>query len=451
MTGASSFSKKAARFFDFQLLQTNWRTETLAGVTTFVTMSYILVVNPAILSNAIFINEPGDLFAELAIATALSSAIATAIMGLYAKLPFALAPGMGINAYFAFTVVLGIGVDWRAALGAVLVEGLIFIGLTLTKVRSQIIAVIPNCIKHATTAGIGLFIAYIALQSAGLIVSNEATVTGLGNFQTGKSAIALLGIVITTALVARRVTGALLWGILATALFAWSLGIAELPQGIVALPTFPTDLFGQAFIGLNGLWRINLADAASIVFVLLFVDLFDTIGTVAGLGSKAGYINEEGQFPGVEKALMADAIGTTAGAVLGTSTVTTYIESAAGILSGGRSGFTAVIVALLFMGSILFIPLLAGIPSFASVPALIIVGSLMMSGVVNINWEDPAEAIASFLTILIMPLSFSIAEGIAVGLITYPLIKLFQGKGHEVSWGLWILAALFTVRYILNL
>ncbi len=449
-TPLSPVLRKAALFFDFHRLGTNWRTETLAGITTFATMAYILVVNPTILSNAIFLDRPGDLFGELAIATALSAAIATAMMGLYANLPFGLAPGMGLNAYFTFAVVIGIGVDWRAALGAVLIEGLIFILLTLTSVRSQLIAIIPNCIKHATTTGIGLFIAYIALQGSGLIVSNAATITSLGDLQVGKSAITLLGIVITAALIARRVTGALLWGILATALFAWGFGIADLPQGVVALPRFPVNLFGQAFTGLSALWRVNFVDAASIVFVLLFVNLFDTVGTLTGLGVKSGYIDEQGNFPGMEKALMADAVGTTAGAVLGTSTVTTYVESAAGTLVGGRSGFTAVVIALLFAVSILFIPLMAGIPVFASAPALIIVGSLMMSGVRYINWDDPAEAIASFLTILIMPLSFSIAEGIAAGLITYPLIKLFQGKGREVSWGLWTLAALFVARYALK-
>ena len=443
----SSFPQKAARFFEFQRLHTSWRTEILAGVTTFITMAYILVVNPAILSDAIFLNQPGDLFGELAIATALAATIATAIMGFYAKLPFALAPGMGLNAYFTFSVVLGLGVDWRAALGAVFIEGLIFIVLTVTKVRSQIIAVIPDCIKHATTAGIGLFIAYIALQGSGLIVSNEATVSGLGNFQTGQSAVVLLGLIITAALVARRITGALLIGILATAVFAWVFGIAELPEGIAAFPAFPADLFGQAFTGLGMLGQVGLLEAANIVFVLLFVDLFDTIGTLSGLGAKSGYIDESGRFPGSEKAMMADAVGTTAGAVLGTSTVTTYIESASGIAEGGRSGFTAVVVAALFALSMLFTPLLAGIPGFASAPALIIVGSLMVSGVRFINWDDPAEAIASFLTIVIMPLSFSIAEGIAMGLIAYPIIKLFQGKGRDVSWGLWILAAVFMARY----
>lgn len=442
--------QKAARFFEFQRLGTNWRTERLAGVTTFVTMAYILVVNPLILSNAIYLEEQGDLFNELVIATAISAAIATAIMGLYAKLPFGLAPGMGINAYFTFTVVLGIGVDWRAALGAVFVEGLVFIALTVTGVRSRIIALIPNGIKHATTAGIGLFITYIALRNAGLVVDNEATLTGLGNFQAGSSIVALIGLALTAALVVRRIPGALLWGILSTALLAWITRITDWPLGIVALPTVPTHLLGQAFTGLGALWRVNFVDAASIIFVLLFVDLFDTVGTLAGLGVKAGYVNEDGRFPGVEKAMMADAVGTTSGAILGTSTVTTYIESAAGISEGGRSGFTAIIVSALFAASIFFIPLLAGIPSFASAPALIIVGSLMMTGVKHIQWEDPAEAIACFLTIVMMPLSFSIAEGIAMGLIAYPLLKLCQGKAKNVPWGLWILAALFVGRYALS-
>lgn len=447
MTRSLSFPDKAARFFNFQTLRTNWRTETLAGVTTFVTMAYILVVNPAILSNAIFLDTPQDLFGELAIATAFSAAIATAIMGLYAKLPFGLAPGMGINAYFAFTVVLGIGVSWRAALGAVFIEGLIFILLTISGIRAKIIAIIPDCIKQATTAGIGLFIAYIALQGAGLIVPSEATLTELGSFQSAQSAVVLLGIFVTAVLIARRVTGALLWGIFATAIFAWAIGLAPLPEGILAVPAFPSDLFGQAFAGLGTLWRIPFIETISILFVLLFVDLFDTIGTLAGLGAKAGYVDSEGRFPGVEKAMMADAVGTTAGAILGTSTTTTYIESAAGISEGGRSGFTAVVVAALFALSTLFIPLMQGIPSFASAPALIIVGSLMASGMRNINWDDPAEGIASFLTILVMPLSYSIAEGLAVGLITYPLIKLFQGKGKEINVGLWILAAIFIARY----
>jgi AGZA family xanthine/uracil permease-like MFS transporter len=259
---------------------------------------------------------------------------------------------------------------------------------------------------------------------------------------------ALLGLAITAALFARRLAGALLWGILATALLAWLWGIAPWPSGLVALPQAPASLFGQAFVGLGDLLRMNVWQMVSIVFVFLFVDLFDTIGTLTGLGSKAGYIDDQGHFPGVEKAFMADAVGTTAGAILGTSTVTTYIESAAGIAEGGRSGLTAVVAALLFLLALFFIPLFSGIPAFATAPALLLVGVMMMSGARLINWEDPAAAIAAFLTIILMPLSFSIAEGLAMGLIAYPLIKAFQGKLADTTLGMWILAALFILRYL---
>lgn len=437
-----------AQFFQFDRLRTNLRTELLAGLTTFVTMAYILIVNPAILSNAIFRQASGDLFAELVMATGLSAAIATLIMGLYAKLPFGLAPGMGINAYFAFTVVLGLGIDWRVALAAVLIEGLIFILLTVTQLRSRIITAIPPAIKHATTAGIGLFIAYIGLKSAGLIVASEATLTTLGDLRSPQTAVPLLGFGIMAALFARRVAGALLWGIVGTALLAWLLGIAAWPTGFAALPQLPVDLLGQAFVGLGALLRGNFWEMLSIIFVFLFVDLFDTIGTLTGLGTKAGYIDRDGQFPHVEKAFMADAIGTTAGAILGTSTVTSYIESAAGIAAGGRSGLTAVVVAVLFLLSLLLIPFFQAIPPFATAPALILVGVLMMSSAKLIDWEDPAAAIAGFLTISIMPLSYSIAEGLAVGLIAYPLVKAFQGKIGETTVGMWILASIFLLRYI---
>jgi len=437
-----------ANFFNFDGLRTDLRTEVLAGITTFVTMAYILIVNPGILSEAVFLNESGDLFGELAMATALSAAIATLIMGLYAKLPFVLAPGMGINAYFAFTVVLGLGIDWRVALAAVFIEGIIFIALTVTNLRSKIVEAIPEAVKHATTAGIGMFIAYIALKSAGIIVASEATFTTLGDLRSPQTAVSLLGLVITAALFARRVTGALLWGIIATAGFAWLFGVAPWPEGVVGIPQAPVDLFGQVFVGLGELFRINFWEMVSIIFVFLFVDLFDTIGTLTGLGAKAGYIDEDGKFPGVEKAFMADAVGTTAGAVLGTSTVTTYIESASGIFEGGRSGFTAVVAAALFILSILFIPFFGGIPAFATAPALIIVGVLMMSGTRLVDWDDPASAIAAFLTIIIMVLSYSIAEGLAMGLIAYPVVKAFQGKASETSIGMWILAAIFILRYV---
>ena len=446
--GGAGIGGQIANFFDFEGHRTNLRTEVLAGATSFVTMAYILIVNPDILSAAIFLNEPGDLFGELVMATGISAAIATLIMGLYAKFPFVLAPGMGINAYFAFTVVLGLGIDWRVALAAVFIEGIIFILLTVTNVRSKIVESIPDAIKHATTAGIGIFIAYIGLKSAGIIAPSEATFTTLGALKTPSTAVAILGLLVTSALFARRVTGALLWGILGTAIFAWVFGVAPWPTGIVAVPSAPVDLFGQAFVGLGELFRINVWEMIGIIFVFLFVDLFDTIGTLTGLGSKAGYIQPDGKFPGVEKAFMADAVGTTAGAVLGTSTVTTYIESASGIYEGGRTGFTAVVAALLFLVAMLFIPFFSGIPSFATAPALILVGVMMMSAARMIDWDDPASAIAAFLTIVIMPLSFSIAEGLAMGLIAYPVVKAVQGKASETTLGMWILAAVFMLRYV---
>lgn len=418
------------------------------------TMAYILVANPGILSQAIFLETSGDLFSELAIATAIASAIATLIMALWANYPFALAPGMGLNAFFAFSVVLKMGIDWRVALAAVLCEGIIFILLTLSNIRSEIIKAIPLCLRQAIAAGIGLFLAYIALSSdpssggAGIIIADPATKTTLAPFNQPPTLIAIAGILITSAFVARRIKGALLWGIFATAALGWIFGVAAAPTGIVAWPELPVDLAGQAFIGIGKLSAENIWDFLAIAFVFLFVDLFDTIGTLAGIGIQGGYINEKGELPRAREALMADAIGTTAGAILGTSTVTTYIESASGISEGGRTGFTAAIAALLFLASIFFIPLFSAIPAFATAPALLMVGVLMMGNVRTIRWEDPAESIPSFLTILIMPLSFSIAEGLAIGFIAYPLIKTFQGKAGEIASAVWVLAFVFVLRFV---
>ena len=444
-----------ARFFDFGALGTDTRTEIVAGVTTFITMAYILVVNPGILSSAIFLTESGDLFGQLVVATGVSAAIATLIMGLVAKYPIALAPGMGLNAFFAFSVVLELGIDWRVALAAVFIEGLIFIGLTLTNLRAAIIKAIPESLKRATAAGIGLFIAYIALAGdpevggAGIIVASEATKTTLGNLAQPETLMALLGILVTAAFVARRIKGALLWGILATAILGWILGITPWPSGIIGLPLWPGNIVGQAFVGLGQIGTAGITNFIIILFVFLFVDLFDTIGTLSGIGVQAGYIKEDGQLPRANQALMADAIGTTAGAVLGTSTVTSYIESASGITEGGKSGFTAVITAACFLLSIFFIPLLSAIPGYATAPALLMVGVLMMGSVATIRWSDPAESIPCFLTILLMPLTFSIAEGLAVGFIAYPLVKTFQGKAQAINWIVWLLAAVFVLRFVL--
>ncbi len=443
-----------SRYFQFEQLRTNFRTEILAGITTFMTMAYILAVNPIILSDAIYINQPGDLFPQLVVATGISAAIGTLIMGLLANYPFAQAPGMGLNAFFAYTVVLRLGIDWRLALSSVFIEGLIFMGLTLSNVRRQIITAIPMSLKNATAAGIGLFIAYIGLASnintggAGIIVADEVTKTALGNLREPQTLVAIAGLLITSAFMVRRVKGALLWGILATAILGWILGVTPWPKGIFEFPPFPTELFGQAFLGLANLNANNFLDFVAVTFVFLFVDLFDTVGTLTGVAMKAGYIDQNGELPRANQALMADAVATTSGAILGTSSVTSYIESAAGISEGGRSGFTSIITAIFLGLSILFIPLLQAIPAYATTPTLVIVGVLMLSNIAQIRWQDLTEAIPAFLTIFMIPLTFSIAEGLSIGFITYPLLKTFQGKSQEVSLATWILAGVFVVRFL---
>jgi AGZA family xanthine/uracil permease-like MFS transporter len=446
--------KVIARYFQFDYYKTNFKTEILAGITTFMTMGYILVVNPIILSNAIFLNQQGDLFSQLAVATAIASAVGTLCMGIFANYPFGLAPGMGTNAFFAFSVVIGLKIDWRLALSCVFVQGLIFIALTFTDVRRLLIRTIPNTIKHSTAAGIGLFIAYIGLSGdpatggAGLIVANEATKTAFGSLSQPATLMAVAGLVITSAFVVRRVRGALLLGIFATAVLAWILGVATPPQGIFALPQLPKDLFGQAITGLSGLNASNIIDWLAVLFVFLFVDIFDAVGTLTGVGMRAGYIGEDGELPRANQALMADAIATTVGPLFGTSSVTAYVESISGVLEGGRTGFTAVIVGLLFLLSLFFIPLFQAIPAFATTPTLVIVGAMMLSQVKEIRWDDLSEAIPAFLTMFMIPLTYSIAEGLAIGFIAYPLVKAFQGKGQEVSLGTWIIAGVFVARFV---
>ncbi|MGK7945509.1 MAG: NCS2 family permease [Microcystaceae cyanobacterium] len=445
---------QVADYFKFSQFNTTFRTEILAGVTTFMTMAYVLIVNPIILSDAIFLNEAQDLFSELVVTTGLAAAIGTIIMGLYANYPFCLAPGMGLNAFFAYSVVLGLGIDWRLALACVFVEGLIFISMTLTDIRRQIIKAIPSSIKSATGAGIGLFIAYLGLGGsvdtggAGIVVANPVTKTSFGSLTEPNTLIALAGLLITSAFVVRRIKGGLLWGILATAVLGWILQVTPPPTGIIAPPPFPTHLFGQSIKGLAELNGDTMFNFIAALFVFLFVDMFDTIGTLTGVGMKAGYIDENGELPRANKALMSDAIATTAGAVLGNCSVTTYVESASGVAEGGRTGFTAVVAAVLFTLSIFFVPLLQAIPAYATTSALVIVGVLMMSNALSIRWGDLGEAIPAFLVIFMIPLSFSIAEGLAIGFIAYPLIKSFQGKAHEVPIATWVLAAIFVARFV---
>lgn len=443
-----------ANYFKFSEYRTNFRIEILAGITTFMTMGYILVVNPLILSDAIFLSQPKDLFQELIFATAIGAAVGTLAMALLAKYPFALAPGMGINAFFAYSVVLQLGISWRTALSCVLVEGVIFIVLTITDIRRHLITAVPDSIKLATTVGIGLFLAYLGLSGAvetggaGLVVADAATKTAFGSFRQPATLLATFGIFLTAFLMIRRVKGALLWGIVGTSLLGWAFGVAKPPTGIVAIPPLPIDLFGQSIIGLAGINGNNFWDFFAAMLVFLFVDMFDTIGTLSGVGKQAGYIREDGELPRANQALFADAIGTTVGAIVGTSTVTTFVESAAGISEGGRSGFTAVIVSALFIVALLFGPIFEAVPAFATAPALVIVGVLMTASVVYINWQDLTEAIPAFLTIFFIPLGFSIAAGLSAGLIAYPLLKSFQGKAHEVPTVTWILAAIFVARFV---
>ncbi len=425
------------KFFKLTENKTTLRTELLAGLTTFMTMAYILAVNPAILSatgmdrNALFT------------ATALSALAATLVMALYAKLPFALAPGMGLNAFFAFTVVLGMGHSWQFALTAVFIEGIIFILLTAFNIRELIVNSIPMNMKHAVSAGIGLFIAFIGLQNAGVIVNNDAVLVGLGSIKTPTVIVALVGVVITGVLLARNVKGALLIGIFASTIIGFPLGVTKMPDSsLLSLPPSLTPIFFKMEFH-----NIFTLDMLVVVFTFLFVDMFDTVGTLVGVSDKAGMLSPEGKVPRAKQALFADAIGTTAGAMLGTSTVTTYVESASGVAEGGRTGLTALAVAGLFFLALFFAPLFLMIPAAATAPVLFLVGLFMMSPILKINLNDFTEAIPAFFTIIMMPLSYSIAEGIVFGMLSYVLLKLLTGKHREVTPVMYVLAVLFLISF----
>ncbi|XRP97612.1 NCS2 family permease [Methanocaldococcus sp. 16A] len=425
------------RYFEFEKYGTNLKVETLAGITTFMTMAYIIFVNPQILSAA------GMDFGAVMVATCIASAIATLIMGLYARYPFALAPGMGLNAYFTYGVCLGMGIDWRVALGAVFISGVLFIILTLTKIRTWIFNVIPNAIKYGTAVGIGLFIAFIGLKSAGIIVDSKATLVTLGNLMEPSTLLALFGIFLTSILVSRNVIGAILIGIIVTSLIGMILGISPFPEGIFSMP----PSIEPTFLQLDIMGALNLG-LLTIVLAFFFVDMFDTLGTLSALSSQAGYLDKDGKLPRVEKALMADATGTVVGSLLGTSTVTTYIESASGIALGGRTGFVSVVVAVLFLLSLFFYPVVKAIPPYATAAALVIVGALMMKSIKNIDFDDYTEAIPAFITLLTIPLTFSIATGLALGFITYPILKIFTGRWKEVHWLVYVLAIIFALRFV---
>ena len=430
------------QFFKLEENKTNVKTEVLAGITTFMTMAYILVVNPVILSST------GMDFGGIFTATALSSLIATFMMALYANYPFALAPGMGLNAFFAFTVVLGhMGKSWEFALTAVLIEGIIFILLSFIKAREAIFESIPLNLKNAVSVGIGLFIAFIGLSGAEIVKAGDGTLVALGELTSGAPLLAIIGIIITGLLLAKNVKGALLIGIIATTIIGIPMGVTILPDNFNTIVSMPPSLKDVAFkfVGFDQIFSFEML---VVVFTFLFVDIFDTVGTLAGVATKANMLDKEGKLPRVGAALMADAVGTVVGACLGTSTVTTYVESASGVAEGGRTGMTSLTTAAMFGVALFFAPLFTLVPSAATAPALVIVGLFMMSPITKINFNDYTEAIPAFLTIVMMPFAYSIAEGIVFGMVSYVILKAITGKFKEVSLVMWILSALFVLRFI---
>jgi AGZA family xanthine/uracil permease-like MFS transporter len=428
--------RRLERYFEFEQLATNWRTEILAGMTTFVTMAYIIFVNPSIL------HEAGMPFKAVVAATCFCAAFGSIAMGAFARYPIALAPGMGLNAYFTYTVVKGMGVPWETALGAVFLSGVAFLILTLLGIRQLIFEAIPQELYAAVAAGIGLFIAIIGLRNSGLIVASPATLVTLGNLRDKNTLVALAGLLIIAALLAWNVRGAMLIGILATTLLAVLCGLTHWSPETYRI----SDIAATA-----GKLNIRAASSlgfAEIVFVFLFVDLFDNIGTLVGVGKKAGLFDNANRIPRIRRILLADALSTIAGSLAGTSTVVSYIESAAGVVAGGRSGVTAIVTGLLFIAALFVAPLVGAVPAAATAPALIVVGSLMMSQVSEIRWTDPVIAIPSFLTLVTIPLTFSIANGLAFGFTSYALLKLLRGEFRRDEWLIYVLAALFIARFI---
>ena len=437
------------KLFGFDSTANSIRTEIVAGITTFLAMAYILAVNPGIFSALADQGMPTN---AVFTATALAAIIGTLVMAIYAKKPFALAPGMGLNAFFVFGVCLGMGHSWQFALTAIFLEGIIFIILTLTKVRQWIVDAIPLNLRHAIGAGIGLFIAFIGLKNGGIIVDNEATLVGLGDICHGTALLAIIGIVITGVLLILKVPGNILIGIIVTALLGmlpvWQLGDGAVGaltsfDRVVDVPPSVAPIFCQFQ------WSEVLSlDMLVVLFTFLFIDMFDTMGTVIGVSQKAGMVDEKGNIDGINKVFMADAVATTCGACLGTSTTTTYVESAAGVGAGGRTGLTAFTTACCFAIALFFAPIFTHIPSAATTAALVIVGLMMLSPIKEIDLDDFSESIPAFLTIILMPLCYSISDGILIGMIAYVVINALCGKFKKISVAMWILAILFIARYL---
>ena len=426
------------KLFGFDSAKTTVRTEIVAGITTFLTMSYILAVNPTM-----FGELDGMPVGSVFTSTALAAIVGCLAMAFVGKLPFGLAPGMGLNAFFVYSVCMGMGYSWQFALTAVLIEGLIFIVLTLTNLREAIVNAIPMSLRNAIGAGIGLFIAFIGLKSAGVVVADGATLVALGDVTSGSALLAFIGLVITGFMYSRNVPGAILLGIIITMVIGIPLGVTEF-KGIVSAPESIAPIFCQFEFD-----KIFSVDMLVVVFTFFFIDMFDTVGTLVGVCTKAKMMDENGNIYRVKQAFMADSIATTAGALLGTSTTTTYVESAAGVAQGGRSGLTALVVGGCFVIAMFFSPLFLSIPSAATAPALIIVGLLMAEQIKNVNFDDFSESIPAFVCMLMMPLTYSISNGILIGMITYVLMNMICGKFKKLSPAMYILAILFILKYIL--
>jgi len=433
------------RHFDFERHGANWTDEIIAGLTTFITMAYILFVNPNILG------ETGMPKGAVLMATAIGAGISTVMMGFYAKLPFALAPGMGLNAYFAYSVCLGLGLPWQVALGAVFIDGVIFFLLSVTPVRRWIVQAIPLSIKLAASVGIGLFIAFIGMINSGLVVKNDATLVGLGSVTRPETMLALVGLIIIVVLMALRVRGNILLGILITTIIgafikgSTGVPITNFTGSVLALPNWGE--LSQTFGAMDIMGALKWG-FVSIIFTFTFVDMFDTLGTIAGLAAKLNILKEDGSFEGADRALVTDAVGTMVGAVAGTSTVTTYVESAAGIAEGGKTGATALVTGILFLLSLFLWPLAEVVPSAATAPALIVVGFLMMEPILKIDFSELTEAVPAFITMIAMPFTYSIANGLIFGILSYVIMKLFTGKIKEIHPVLAVLALVFVVYLV---
>lgn len=425
------------KLFGFDPTKASVKTEIIAGVTTFLTMSYILAVNPSMFGQ--LDGMPGG---AVFTSTALAAIIGCLAMAFWGKLPFGLAPGMGLNAFFVYSVCMGMGYSWQFALTAVLIEGIIFIILTLTNVREAIVNAIPLSLRHAIGAGIGLFIAFIGLESAGVIVPDDATLVALGDITSGSALLALIGIIITGFLYARNVPGAILIGILVTMIIGIPMGVTEF-QGVLSSPESIKPIFCQFEFE-----NIFSLDMLVVVFTFLFIDMFDTVGTLVGVCTKAKMVDEKGNIYRLKQAFMADSIATTFGSMLGTSTTTTYVESAAGVAQGGRSGLTAFAVACCFLIALFFSPLFLSIPAAATAPALVLVGLLMLEPIRNIPFEDFTESIPAFVCVIMMPLTYSISNGILLGMIAYVLMNLICGKFRKITPAMYILAVLFILKFI---